>query len=104
MRALHWTDRLLGHVDRSLKTLTGTLPVANSFEYDRRDDALTSDEQSKSRQLMRVNHCGEVCAQGLYHGQMLSARNDSTKAHLEHAAEDEQKHLVWCQERLRELN
>ena len=104
MRALHWTDRLLGHVDRSLKTLTGTLPVANSFEYDRRDDALTSDEQSKSRQLMRVNHCGEVCAQGLYHGQMLSARSDSTRAHLEHAAEDEQKHLVWCQERLRELN
>ena len=104
MRALHWTDQLLGHVDRSLKTLTGTLPVANSFEYDSRDDALTSDEQSKSRQLMRVNHCGEVCAQGLYHGQMLSARNDSTKAHLEHAAEDEQKHLVWCQERLRELN
>ena len=34
MRALHWTDQLLGHVDRSLKTLTGTLPVANSFEYD----------------------------------------------------------------------
>ena len=104
MRALHWTDQLLGHVDSSLKTLTGTLPVAGSFEYDSRDDALTSDEQSISRQLMRVNHCGEVCAQGLYHGQMLSARNDSTKAHLEHAAEDEQKHLVWCQERLRELN
>ena len=39
MRALHWTDQLLGHVDRSLKTLTGTLPVANSFEYDRRDTA-----------------------------------------------------------------
>ena len=104
MRTLHWTDRLLGHVDRSLKTVTGTLPVANSFEHDSRDDALTSDEQSKSQQLMRVNHCGEVCAQGLYHGQMLSARSDSTRAHLEHAAEDEQKHLVWCQERLRELN
>ena len=53
---------------------------------------------------MRVNHCGEVCAQGLYHGQMLSARNDSTKDHLQHAAEDEQNHLLWCQERLRELS
>ena len=84
--------------------MTGTLPVANGFEHDSQADELTPEEQSKSRQLMRINHCGEVCAQGLYHGQMLSARNDSTKDHLQHAAEDEQKHLLWCQERLRELS
>jgi ubiquinone biosynthesis monooxygenase Coq7 len=104
MRTLQWADRLLAHVDRSVKTMTGTLPVANGFEHDSRADELTPEEQSKSRQLMRINHCGEVCAQGLYHGQMLSARNDSTKDHLQHAAEDEQKHLLWCQERLRELS
>ena len=103
MRTLQWADRLLAHVDRSVKTMTGTLPVANGFEHDSQADELTPEEQSKSRQLMRINHCGEVCAQGLYHGQMLSARNDSTKDHLQHAAEDEQKHLLWCQERLREL-
>jgi len=104
MRTLQWADRLLAHVDRSLKTMTGTLPGANGFEHDSQADELTPEEQSKSRQLMRINHCGEVCAQGLYHGQMLSARNDSTKDHLQHAAEDEQKHLLWCQERLRELS
>ena len=104
MRTLQWADRLLAHVDRSVKTMTGTLPVANGFEHDSQADELTPEEQSKSRQLMRINHCGEVCAQGLYHGQMLSARNDSTKDHLQHAAEDEQKHLLWCQERLRELS
>ena len=104
MRTLQWADRLLAHVDRSVKTMTGTLPVANGFEHDSQADELTREEQSKSRQLMRINHCGEVCAQGLYHGQMLSARNDSTKDHLQHAAEDEQKHLLWCQERLRELS
>jgi|TARA_Y100000385_G_C13081698_1_gene634255 ubiquinone biosynthesis monooxygenase Coq7 len=104
MRTLHWADRLLAHVDRSIKTMTGTLPVANGFEHDSEADELTPEEQSKSQQLMRINHCGEVCAQGLYHGQMLSARNDSTKDHLQHAAEDEQKHLLWCQERLRELS
>jgi ubiquinone biosynthesis monooxygenase Coq7 len=104
MRTLQWADRLLAHVDRSVKTVTGTLPVANGFEHDSQADELTPEEQSKSRQLMRINHCGEVCAQGLYHGQMLSARNDSTKDHLQHAAEDEQKHLLWCQERLRELS
>ena len=104
MRTLQWADRLLAHVDRSVKTMTGTLPVANGFEHDSQADELTPEEQSKSRQLVRINHCGEVCAQGLYHGQMLSARNDSTKDHLQHAAEDEQKHLLWCQERLRELS
>ena len=104
MRTLQWADRLLAHVDRSVKTMTGNLPVANGFEHDSQADELTPEEQSKSRQLMRINHCGEVCAQGLYHGQMLSARNDSTKDHLQHAAEDEQKHLLWCQERLRELS
>ena len=104
MRTLQWADRLLAHVDRSVKTMTGTLPVANGFEHDSQADELTPEEQSKSRQLMRINHCGEVCAQGLYHGQMLSSRNDSTKDHLQHAAEDEQKHLLWCQERLRELS
>ncbi|MDG1925330.1 MAG: 2-polyprenyl-3-methyl-6-methoxy-1,4-benzoquinone monooxygenase [Pseudomonadales bacterium] len=104
MRTLQWADRLLAHVDRSVKTMTGTLPVTNGFEHDSQADELTPEEQSKSRQLMRINHCGEVCAQGLYHGQMLSARNDSTKDHLQHAAEDEQKHLLWCQERLRELS
>ena len=104
MRTLQWADRLLAHVDRSVKTMTGTLPVANGFEHDSQADELTPEEQSKSRQLMRINHCGEVCAQGLYHGQMLSARNDSTKDHLQHAAEDEQNHLLWCQERLRELS
>lgn len=104
MRTLQWADRLLAHVDRSVKTVTGTLPVANGFEHDSQADELTPEEQSKSRQLMRINHCGEVCAQGLYHGQMLSARNDSTKDHLQHAAEDEQNHLLWCQERLRELS
>ena len=104
MRSFQQVDRLLAHVDRSLKTVTGTLPVANGFEYDSRGDDLTVEEQSKSRQLMRINHCGEVCAQGLYHGQTLSARNASTKALLKNAAEDEQKHLVWCQARLRELN
>ena len=104
MRAYHHVDQLLAHIDRSLKTVTGTLPAAGGFNYENNNDSLTQAEQSKSEQLMRINHCGEVCAQGLYHGQILSARNESTKAHLQCAAEDEQKHLIWCQARLQELN
>jgi ubiquinone biosynthesis monooxygenase Coq7 len=53
--------------------------------------------------LMRVNHAGEVAAQGLYHGQALTARNPETRRHLLEAAGEEQNHLEWCESRLKEL-
>lgn len=54
--------------------------------------------------LMRVNHAGEVAAQGLYHGQALVARDPGTRSLLEQAAREETDHLAWCEQRLRELN
>jgi ubiquinone biosynthesis monooxygenase Coq7 len=53
--------------------------------------------------LMRINHAGEVSAQALYHGQALTARNPQTRQHLLEAAREEQDHLRWCEERLKEL-
>jgi ubiquinone biosynthesis monooxygenase Coq7 len=53
---------------------------------------------------MRVNHAGEVAAQGLYHGQALVARNSGTRALLQHAAREEADHLAWCERRLTELD
>ena len=53
--------------------------------------------------LMRVNHAGEIAAQGLYSGQALTARQPATRAALEHAAAEEGDHLAWCRERLDEL-
>lgn len=53
---------------------------------------------------MRVNHAGEVAAQALYRGQAAVARNTDTRQHLLDAAEEEQDHLAWCAERLRELD
>jgi len=52
---------------------------------------------------MRVNHVGEVCAQALYQGQALTARNAQAQAALERAALEEQDHLAWSAERIREL-
>jgi ubiquinone biosynthesis monooxygenase Coq7 len=52
---------------------------------------------------MRVNHVGEICAQALYQGQALAARNGDVKAALERAAREEQDHLAWSIERVREL-
>ena len=53
--------------------------------------------------LMRVNHVGEVCAQALYQGQALTARSDSARDALERAAREEEDHLAWSAERIREL-
>jgi ubiquinone biosynthesis monooxygenase Coq7 len=52
---------------------------------------------------MRVNHCGEVCAQALYDGQAITARNPEVLAMLQAAGAEEVDHLVWCEERLTEL-
>lgn len=52
---------------------------------------------------MRVNHAGEVCAQALYQGQALTARNTDVRAKLERAAQEENDHLAWTAERLGEL-
>jgi ubiquinone biosynthesis monooxygenase Coq7 len=57
----------------------------------------------RSAALMRVNHVGEVCAQALYEGQGLAAREGGTRESLERAAEEERDHLAWCAQRIREL-
>ena len=54
--------------------------------------------------LMRVNHAGEVSAQGLYLGQALFARDHTTFAFMKEAASEERRHLVWCSRRLEELS
>ncbi len=69
------------------------LPEADMAESDRRHAAA----------LMRVNHCGEVCAQALYQGQALTSRNPETRRALETAAWEETEHLNWTEGRLDEL-
>lgn len=64
---------------------------------------LSSSECRHAAGLMRVNHVGEVCAQALYLGQALTARDTTTREHLLHAAQEEADHLRWCAQRLQEL-
>jgi ubiquinone biosynthesis monooxygenase Coq7 len=52
---------------------------------------------------MRINHTGEVCAQALYLGQALVARDPALAQHLYQAADEERAHLYWCANRLEEL-
>lgn len=53
--------------------------------------------------LMRVNHCGEICAQALYQGQALTSRDESVRQALHVAAEEETEHLAWTEQRIAEL-
>jgi ubiquinone biosynthesis monooxygenase Coq7 len=62
-----------------------------------------SDRRRHVAGLMRVNHAGEIAAQGLYQGQALTARTPETRAALRRAADEEGDHLAWCRDRLDEL-
>jgi 3-demethoxyubiquinol 3-hydroxylase len=68
------------------------------------EDISDSDARSRVAGLMRVNHSGEVCAQALYQGQALTARDPATREAMSHAASEEIDHLAWCESRLRELD
>jgi 3-demethoxyubiquinol 3-hydroxylase len=65
---------------------------------------LSQREKRHAAGLMRVNHAGEIAAQGLYRGQAAVARSRSTRELLQHAAAEEAEHLAWCEARLAELD
>lgn len=105
MRHYHFTDHLIKTFDQALRSL-----VPNTTKAQRPNPALDSESPlsiTESRHvagLMRVNHSGEVCAQALYHGQALTAKLPHVKQEMQHAAQEEQDHLAWCEQRLNELN
>jgi ubiquinone biosynthesis monooxygenase Coq7 len=97
-------DIVLG-LDNALKTLAAKPRAARSNPAESVPEAaLSADQRQHAAGLMRVNHSGEICAQALYEGQALTARNQQTRASLERAAQEETDHLVWCKERLTELD
>jgi len=64
---------------------------------------LSAAEKSHSAGLMRVNHAGEIAAQGLYQGHAAVARDPGIEQQMQAAADEELDHLGWCEERLGEL-
>ena len=91
--------------DRVLKTLAGQ-HMSERASPARDVAAGTLDEEGRGHAagLMRVNHAGEVCAQALYEGQALVARDARVRSALLAAAREEEDHLAWCGERLQELD
>lgn len=96
-------DRLIRLFDRGLRTITGIHPLTEDIP-DAPSTNLSGPEKRRAGSLMRVNHTGEVCAQALYEGQALTARNTSVRSAMQQAAQEEVVHLVWCRKRLQELD
>ena len=75
-------DRWVSAFDHALRTLTDT-PMATRANPAAAVKApeLSAADTRHAGGLMRVNHSGEICAQALYHGQAVAAR-DATTAEL----------------------
>lgn len=98
-------DRLLLQADAAMRTL-----IPNSSHASRPSPAVVEPKSTLDAEqtrhiagLMRINHTGEVCAQALYQGQALTAKLPDVREKMEQAAGEEVDHLVWCEQRIREL-
>jgi 3-demethoxyubiquinol 3-hydroxylase len=96
-------DRLIAGFDRALRALAGVHEARRPSPGVAAQGELPESARRHSAALMRVNHVGEVCAQALYEGQALAAREGGTRESLERAAEEERDHLAWCAQRIGEL-
>ena len=98
-------DRLLVNFDQAVRTLFGRPQTT-----ERPDPAeglpeteLSDRERKHIARLMRINHTGEVCAQGLYQGQALTAKQAETRERMARSAQEENDHLAWCERRIEQL-
>ncbi|MBR7889008.1 2-polyprenyl-3-methyl-6-methoxy-1,4-benzoquinone monooxygenase [Marinomonas sp. A79] len=102
---ISFLDKAVLQFDRALQTLVphaanASRPSpANPID----EGELTQQERLHASGLMRINHTGEVCAQALYAGQATTAKLPAVRDEMEHAANEEIDHLVWCEQRLYDL-
>ena len=97
-------DRVIIEFDRALRTLAGAASPARAEPGREIAEAdMQEAERRHAAGLMRVNHTGEICAQALYSGQALTARNSATRSVLQQAAAEEADHLAWTAARVESL-
>jgi ubiquinone biosynthesis monooxygenase Coq7 len=99
-------DQLAMNMDQALRTVFGRPQVTERENptQDCPDVELDEAERQHVAGLMRINHVGEVCAQALYQGQALTAKLDNVRDSMQRAAQEENDHLAWCEQRLDELH
>lgn len=98
-------DKLIQQFDAGLRTVFGNPPLTerpNPADSETETELSSTDKELAGR-LMRINHAGEVSAQGLYQGQALTARLPEVRTKMERAALEENDHLAWCETRCKQL-
>lgn len=107
MQKRHYSpvDQLAMNLDQALRTVFGRPKVTERANpaQGHAEAELNESERKHVAGLMRINHVGEVCAQALYQGQALTAKLDNIRESMQRAADEENDHLVWCEQRLDEL-
>jgi ubiquinone biosynthesis monooxygenase Coq7 len=97
-------DRLIPEIDKVLRTLFAPAATLRAMPGEDLPEADLSDAARRhAAALMRINHCGEICAQALYQGQAITSRQPAVKAALAKAAQEETEHLNWTERRIAEL-
>lgn len=97
-------DQVVVEIDRALRTLLAPARSVRATPGADCPDVVFNDRQRRHViGLMRVNHCGEICAQALYQGQSLTSRDPATAKALRVAANEETEHLAWTERRIGEL-
>jgi len=101
-------DLFILQVDNGLRTVFGKPLITERDDpqdsvNNRSNTELSAKEKVLSARLMRINHAGEVAAQGLYQGQALTAKLPTVRDKMQRAAEEENDHLAWCERRIKEL-
>jgi 3-demethoxyubiquinol 3-hydroxylase len=97
-------DRLIIEFDKALRTaLSSAQTLRPTPGDDLPEPELSPAEQKLSAALMRVNHAGEVCAQALYRGQALTAKEPEIQESMRAAASEETDHLAWTEQRIKQL-
>ncbi|VAX12731.1 2-polyprenyl-3-methyl-6-methoxy-1,4-benzoquinol hydroxylase, coq7 type [hydrothermal vent metagenome] len=98
-------DQLVMNLDTSLRSLFGKprLTERGNPAHAHTEAELSEAERELAGRLMRINHAGEVAAQGLYQGQALTAKLPKVREKMQRAAKEENDHLHWCEQRLKEM-
>jgi len=97
-------DRLISEFDKALRTVFAPAPTLRQMPGAELPEAdMDAAQRKHTAALMRVNHCGEICAQALYQGQSLTSRDSGIKDALQRAAQEETEHLAWTERRIAEL-
>jgi ubiquinone biosynthesis monooxygenase Coq7 len=97
-------DKFIIGFDNALRTLLTPAQTLRPVPGTGLPEAeLTDTEKNETTALMRVNHVGEICAQALYQGQALTARDTAVQQALTQAAREETEHLAWTEQRIVEL-